>query len=42
MKLNKEILTLALVLGVSVSELQDTFIAFAADYKQEHSKVMEE
>lgn len=42
MKLNKEILTLALILGVSVSELQDTFSVFAADYKQEHSKVMEE
>ena len=35
MKMNKELMALALALGVSVFEIQDTFAVFAEDYKAE-------
>ena len=38
----KELMTLALILGVSVSELSNAHSAFVQDVIKEHSKVAEE
>ena len=35
----KELITLALILGVSVSELNNAHSAFVQDIKQEHARV---
>lgn len=41
MNYRNELITLALILGVSVSELNNAHSAFVQDVKKEHSKVTE-